>query len=359
MRYHRQSLVPEVGSHGQSRLMNARVLCVGIGGLGCPAALYLAGAGIGKLGLVDSDEVNFSNLHRQILFSSSEVGQIKVHAAKKRLLGLNPDIQIEAYDFALSANNVMDLFSHYDLVLDGTDQFSTKLLINDACLNLSLPWIYASVSQWQGQIANFNPRDLHSPCYRCFQPEMPKVQIQNCAESGVIGPIAGILGTQQALQALQLILGVQTDTPGKLQIFDGLHQTWMKLQIPKNPECPACSKPTGSLNIFDRSDENCDLGTITQISAKELLEKDLGRFHEFKILDVREPDEFEQFHLDGAILWPLGQLEKKQFPDFTREDKILVYCRSGRRSLRAYHLLKDHGFHWVTELKNGLTDWVF
>jgi molybdopterin/thiamine biosynthesis adenylyltransferase/rhodanese-related sulfurtransferase len=359
MRYRRQQLVSEVGSQGQIALLKARVLCVGMGGLGNPAALYLAGAGIGTLGLIDEDTVSISNLHRQILFSTVECGEKKVLAAKRRLLALNPDLKIETYDFELDSRNVTEIFSKYDLILDGTDRFSTKLLINDACLKLQLPWIYATVSQWDGQTALFDGSSKLSPCYRCFQPDLPKIPIHNCAESGVIGPVVGILGTEQALQAMQVLLGLASDHIGKLKIFDGLHHSWMKVKIAKNPNCTACSKLPHEIELVDQKDPACEISDTFQITSKELTKLKAEGKMDFTLIDVRERHEWDEFHLEGAIHHPLGRLEKRDMPTLAPEAKILVYCQGGIRSAKAAKLLNAAGFQSVTELKNGLSEWVF
>ena len=357
MRYRRQSLVPEIGKKGQTELQNARVLFVGMGGLGNTAALYLAGAGVGTLGLIDGDHVSISNLHRQILFSASDVGVQKVLAAKKHLHSLNPDLQIETYDFELKAQNAIEIFSKYDLILDGTDRFSTKLLINDACLKLKLPWIYASVSQWEGQTALFHSKISESPCYRCFQPGMPKTQIQNCAEGGVIGPVVGILGTHQALQCIQTLVGLAPDQTGHLHIFDGLHHEWMKVKISKNQNCPSCSKAPSEISLIDEIDPACDSSSVLHFTSKELTLNNSELLKSLVLIDVRDYAEWEAFHLEGALHWPLAILEKKAFPDLSKDQKLLVYCQSGKRSKAAALLLKEHGFQSVAELKEGLSEW--
>jgi adenylyltransferase/sulfurtransferase len=357
MRYQRQILVPEVGTLGQASLQNARVLIVGLGGLGSPASLYLAGAGIGTLGLMDGDEVSLSNLHRQVLFSSDEVGMKKAIAAKAKLSKLNTDILIHAHEQDLNVDNAIEVMAHYDLIIDGTDRFSSKYLINDAALKLHLPWIYASVSQWEGQIALFDPRKTKTPCYRCFRPAPPKIQVQNCAESGVIGPVVGILGVQQALLAIQTFLPQVHEQSAQLRIYNGLKHEWMSLSLPKNPNCPVCSKAPHEIPLKREPETTCDLNASHFMTVKALKLNYEEVLKEFRLIDVREPDEWQTFHLKGAIHWPLSSLNENRFPDLRRDQKILVYCQSGKRSKLAAQALQESGFTAVSELEKGLLEW--
>jgi molybdopterin/thiamine biosynthesis adenylyltransferase/rhodanese-related sulfurtransferase len=353
MRYLRQTLVPEIGKSGQVLLQNAKVLCVGLGGLGSPATLYLAGAGIGTLGLIDNDEVSLSNLHRQVLFSSAEVGLLKVDSAKIRLYALNPEIEIKTYAEELTAANASEIISVYDLVIDGTDRFATKFLINDTCYKLNKPWIYASVSQWEGQSATFHP-NKDSPCYRCLQPAMPKVEIQNCAESGVVGPVVGMMGTHQALQAIQFLLKPTQVEKKFLHVFNGLEQNWLKLKILKNSNCTTCSKAASEIVIQDEEDLACALTSAKHITAKEFLKNRETLAKRHIILDVRELDEWNEFHLDEAIHWPLKKIQNNELPNQFSEKNILICCQSGIRSKKAAALLKAAGFLSITELKDGI-----
>jgi rhodanese-related sulfurtransferase len=275
------------------------------------------------------------------------------------LLALNPDLTIHTYDFDLNAGNVIEIFSNYDLILDGTDRFATKLLINDACLKLHLPWVYASVNQWEGQTAVFQPKHAEGPCYRCFQPNAPKIAIENCAQAGVIGPVVGMLGTHQALSALQVILSLGGPELSTLKVFDGLHQEWMKLKIPKNPNCPACSKPLNEITLQDDPDLVCETSDIHMITAAELAKLQESGTCDYTILDVRDTHEWEEYHLDGALHFALSRLEQNEFPVLPKEEKLLVYCQAGKRSAKAAKILEAAGFQSITELKAGLSEWVF
>ena len=358
MRYHRQTLVSEVGLDGQLALQKARILIVGMGGLGTPAALYLAGAGIGTLGLMDADEVNVSNLHRQVLYSMSDVGEKKVRAAKKQMLALNPDIIVNTHPSDFTAANAIEIASQYDLILDGSDRFATKFLINDVSLKLGIPWIYASVAQWDGQIALFNPRNRESACYRCFRPEMPKVQIGNCAENGVIGPVVGILGVQEALLALQVMLPKIKPLTAVLKTFDGFNQEWMNLALSKNSHCKSCGIPASEIKIADEPEFSCDLAGVTKVGTRELKNAMPAILAHTTLIDVRETDEWDEYHIEGALHWPLGRLEKNEFPDLSRDRTILVYCQAGIRSQKASELFRNAGFQSISDLTGGIAAWL-
>lgn len=358
-RYERQIAVPEIGTNGQRQLSDARVLIVGVGGLGCPAALYLAGAGIGTLGLIDGDTVSLSNLHRQILFSASDAGTRKVQAARLALSDFNPQINIQIHDEYLDSQNSSKIFSHYDLILDGTDSFDTKFLINDTCLKLNLPWIYASASYWDGQTAFFAANDSESACYRCLQPSHPTAEIKNCGETGVVGPVVGMIGTLQALQAVQFFLSREDfhKAMGVLHVFDGLNLKWMKILIPKNKKCVSCNERLRESLSNAEVSPGGDTNVSTLVEAAELMKNGKKILGEYTFLDVREIEEWSKGHIEGALHWPLHKLQKNSFPDFILQQKILVYCHSGKRSQVAARLLIEKGFQSVSELRGGFSAW--
>jgi molybdopterin/thiamine biosynthesis adenylyltransferase/rhodanese-related sulfurtransferase len=355
-RYERQTLLPEIGTAGELTLQNARVLIVGLGGLGAPTALYLAGAGIGTLGLVDGDQVNLSNLHRQVLYRMSDIGEAKVHAAKKNLLAFNPEIKINVYAEELMAANALQIAGNYDLIIDGSDRFSTKFLINDLSLKINRPWIYASAAQWDGQIALFDPRRKMLACYRCFRPEMPKVQIQNCAESGIIGPVVGILGVQQALLAMQVILEIAPDA-SVLKNFDGRNQEWMDLKLTKNSHCKSCSISADDLVIADKVEFSCEVLGVQKINAQDLKKEMPKLLSTTSLIDVRETNEWNAGHIEGAIHWSLSRLEKNQFPDVPHARPVLLYCQAGARSAKAAVHFQKAGYREISELAGGMLAW--
>lgn len=361
-RFNRQIILPEVGREGQERLKNARVLCVGVGGLGSPVSLYLVAAGVGSVGLIDPDKVDLTNLQRQILFKTSEQGGLKVDLAKKRLLELNPEVVVLTYKEPLNAKNIEQLFSQYDLVIDGTDNFQTKFLINDAAYKMGIPMIYGAVNRFEGQVALFFGKN--GACYRCLYPEPPKAQVKNCAEAGVLGAVVGVAGTLQATLALEYLIS-QGDTQhplchkiGSLTLFD-LKGSWNihSLQVPKNPHCPTCSRPLQEIQLHSLPLDTCSIRTES-IGADELQDILLEEQPVY-LIDVREADEWTTGHIKGAHFFPLSRLEKGELPKIPQNTwPVVVYCQSGMRSIRAIHLLaQTQKAHPVLNLSGGLNAW--
>jgi molybdopterin/thiamine biosynthesis adenylyltransferase/rhodanese-related sulfurtransferase len=349
-RYVRQIGLPEIGPEGQDRLLNASVLCVGAGGLGSPALLYLAAAGVGRIGIIDFDRIDETNLQRQVLFSTDMVGQPKAQEAAQRIRQLNPDIQVEYYDAELDVESASRLFPIYDVILDGTDNFETKFLINDAAVKFGKPWIYGAIQGFDGQVSVFNDRG--GPCYRCFQPEKPRAAVMNCAEAGVIGAIAGIIGVTQALQAIQLITRHQNFDPlvGKIWMLDARTMQTKKLSLRRNAYCLACSQDPEHI-VLECAPFVCDV--ITEISASQLKGN-----NSCSLIDVRENEEWLRGHIEGATLWPLSKLMAGDIPHIPKSAEIVLYCQKGLRSLQAARVLKQNGFTSVMSLAGGYSCWT-
>jgi sulfur-carrier protein adenylyltransferase/sulfurtransferase len=361
LRYSRHLIMPEVGMEGQLKLKQAKVLCIGTGGLGAPLGLYLAAAGVGRLGLVDFDVVDLTNLQRQILFSSSDVGQPKIEAAAARLRGLNPDIQIHGHETRLTSENALELFREYDIIVDGTDNFPTRYLVNDASVLLGKPNVYGSIFRFEGQVSIFGYPG--GPCYRCLYPEPPPPGlVPSCAEGGVLGVLPGIVGALQAAETIKLILRKGDHLVGRLLLFDALGMRFRELKLRKNPECPVCGEHPTVTKLIDYA-EFCgirgeeapapQLG-VPEITARELKSR-LDRGDDLFILDVREPHEYQICNLGGYLI-PLGELPKRVSElDSARE--IIAHCRSGKRSAEATQFLQKAGFRKVLNLKGGILAW--
>ncbi len=347
-RYKRQTVLPEIGEEGQQKLLQSSVLCIGAGGLGSPALLYLAAAGVGKIGIVDFDAVDESNLHRQILFTTDSVGGKKTNLAKEKLHALNPEIVIETYLDGLDADNVSTLLQSYDIIIDGTDNFETKFLINDACVKYKKPWIYGAIQGFEGQASVFDVRQ--GPCYRCLYPEKPKARIQNCAEAGVIGAVAGLVGVTQALQVIQLITGHDSFHPliGKLWLLDTRTMETQLLTLAKNPDCPVCSKKKEDV-ILSYSSPVC--GFVPELNPQDINIKN------YIVVDVREKDELIAGVMSSSHHYPLSTLMKGIIPDFPHDKDILLYCQKGMRSLQAAQIFKEKGFLNVYSLTGGYESW--
>ena len=355
-RYSRHTLLPEFGVEGQERLKAGRVLIVGAGGLGSPAALYLAAAGVGTIGLVDFDDVDVTNLQRQVLYGTSDVGRPKVDVAKAKLSDLNPHISIAVHRERLSAANASQLIAAYDVVIDGTDNFSTRYLVNDACVMARRPNVYGSVFRFEGQAAVFATAD--GPCYRCLHPEPPPAGlIPNCAEAGVLGVLPGIIGTIQATESLKLIMGIGEPLIGRFLIYDALRMRFRELKLPKDPDCPVCgARP--AITTLRESAASCDTRAsgARELSVRELKARlDSGRPP--LILDVREPSEAAICRLPGARLIPLGELSRR-LDELDPSAEIVVHCKSGGRSARAVAMLEDRGFAHVSNLTGGILQWI-
>jgi len=360
-RYSRHLIMPEVGMEGQLKLKQAKVLCIGTGGLGAPLGLYLAAAGVGRIGLVDFDKVDDSNLQRQILFSTKDVGRPKIEAAADRLHGLNPEIQIDAFDTHLSSENALDILKDYDIVVDGTDNFPTRYLVNDACVLLNKPNVYGSIFRFEGQITIFGFPE--GPCYRCLYPEPPPPGlVPSCAEGGVLGVLPGIVGAIQAAETLKLIIGKGDSLIGRLLLFDALAMRFRELKLRKNPDCPMCGAHPTITKLIDYA-EFCGMrgeeAPAPQTSVPEITPRDLrarlDRGDDLYILDVREPHGFQICNLGGHLI-PLGDLSKRASElDSSRE--IVAHCRSGKRSAEAVEFLQRAGFRKVLNLKGGILAW--
>jgi adenylyltransferase/sulfurtransferase len=364
-RYSRHLIMPEVGVEGQRKLKAARVLCVGAGGLGSPAALYLAAAGVGTLGLIDFDTVDFSNLQRQILFSTDDVGRPKLRAASDRLQGLNPNIRVVRHETMLNSSNALEIFKDYDIIVDGADNFPTRYLVNDACVLLGKPNVYGSIFRFDGQISIFATKN--GPCYRCLYPEPPPPGlVPSCAEGGVLGVLPGVVGTIQATEAIKLILGAGEPLIGRLLLFDALQMKFRTLKLQKDRECPVCGEHPTVTKLIDY-EQFCGITPATRAADKgdvdaafETNVEDL-KAHLDKgdvwLLDVREPREFEIARIPGSTLIPLGELPKRLSEVPTDKD-VIVHCKSGVRSAKAVNLLREHGYTRVKNLKGGILDWI-
>ena len=361
MRYSRHLIMPEVGMDGQLKLKQAKVLCIGTGGLGAPLGLYLAAAGVGRIGLVDFDVVDSTNLQRQVLFGTSDVGRPKITAAADRLRNLNPDIQIDTFETHLSSENALDIMKDYDIVVDGTDNFPTRYLVNDACVMLGKPNVYGSIFRFEGQITIFGYPD--GPCYRCLYPEPPPPGlVPSCAEGGVLGVLPGIVGTIQAAETLKLIIGKGDPLVGRLLLFDALAMKFRELKLRKNPDCPVCGTHPTVTKLIDyaefcgiRGEEAPVMATnIPEITPRDLKSR-LDRGDDLFILDVREPHEYQICNLNGHLI-PLGELSRRVNElDSSRE--IIAHCRSGKRSADAVEFLQKAGFRKIWNLKGGILAW--
>jgi adenylyltransferase/sulfurtransferase len=367
-RYSRHLIMPEVGVEGQRKLKQARVLCIGAGGLGSPAALYLTAAGVGTLGLVDFDTVDFSNLQRQILFSTDDVGRPKLRAASDRLRGLNPNIRIVGHETMLTSVNALDIFKDYDIIVDGADNFPTRYLVNDACVLSGKPNVYGSIFRFDGQVSIFATKG--GPCYRCLYPEPPPPGlVPSCAEGGVLGVLPGVVGTIQATEAIKLVLGAGDPLIGRLLLFDALQMKFRTLKLQRDPDCPVCGDHPTVTTLIDYEQfcgitpavKAADQGTVApelEVSVGELKTR-LDKGDVF-LLDVREPREWEISHIDGATLIPLGELPKRlnELPDPTTGPEIVVHCKSGVRSAKAVNLLRENGYTRVKNLRGGILEWI-
>ncbi len=360
-RYSRHLIMPEVGMDGQLKLRNAKVLLIGTGGLGAPLGLYLAAAGVGHLGLVDFDVVDYSNLQRQVAFSTSDVGKPKTEATKERLLGLNPTIKIESFETRLTSENALDLFRDFDIIVDGTDNFPTRFLVNDACILLGKPNVYGSIFRFEGQITVFGYPG--GPCYRCLYPEPPPPGlVPSCAEGGVLGVLPGIVGALQAMETIKLILGSGESLVGRLLLFDALAMRFRELKLRRNPACPMCGDHRTITKLIDY-EEFCGIrgeetpamtNGIPEITPRDLKAR-LDRGDDLFILDVREPHEYQICNLKGTLI-PLGELPKRVSElDSSRE--MVVHCRSGKRSADAIAFLQKTGFKKLWNLKGGVLAW--
>ena len=351
-RYSRHILLPEIGEEGQRKLKAARVLCIGAGGLGSPALLYLAAAGVGTIGLVDFDAVDFTNLQRQIVHETASVGQSKVDSAGARIAALNPDVRVEAFNAPFSVSNAESLVDAYDLVVDGTDNFPARYLVNDACVLYGKPNAWGSIFRFEGQAAVFAASG--GPCYRCLHPEPPAVDlIPNCADAGVLGVLPGIIGTIQATEAIKLILGIGEPLIGKLLVFDALKMRFRELKLSKDPECPICSAQATITELRETGVLCSAHDEMTPIELKTRIDGGDAPV----VLDVREPHEVAICRIPGSKAIPLGQLPQR-LGELDSSAQIVVHCKSGARGTKAVRILRDAGFADARNLSGGIIRWI-
>ncbi len=363
-RYSRHLLMPEVGLQGQRRLKAASVLVVGTGGLGSPVSLYLAAAGVGRIGLVDYDVVDFTNLQRQIVHGTSSLGREKVLSARDRLLDLNPSIQVDVHHEPFTADNALRIAASYDLIVDGTDNFPTRYLINDVCVLSGKPNVYGSIFRFEGQLSVFWAR--HGPCYRCLFPEPPPPGlVPSCAEGGVFGVLPGTIGTLQATEALKLILGIGEPLIGRLLLYDALAGSFETVQLKKNPRCRICSEAPEITHLIDyeafcgvpgHERPEARLPQAWEIEPQELASR-LARNEPLRLIDVREPHELEISRIERAELIPLGELASR-LHELDSAQEIVLFCKSGTRSARALELMAGAGFRKIKHLRGGINAWA-
>jgi adenylyltransferase/sulfurtransferase len=363
-RYSRHLLIPEVGLKGQKKLKAASVLVIGTGGLGSPVALYLAAAGIGRIGLVDYDVVDFSNLQRQVIHGQSGLGELKVESAKARMLDINPGIQVDAYNESFTSENAFRIAEPYDIIIDGTDNFPTRYLTNDLAVLTGKPNVYGSIFRFDGQLSVFYAKD--GPCYRCIFPEPPPPGlVPSCAEGGVLGVLPGTIGTLQATEALKLILGIGEPLIGKLMLYNALDISFEFVNLRKNPNCKVCGPNPEITELIDY-EEFCGMpmhdhdegsaGADWDITATALAER-IKQGNDLKIIDVREPHELEISHIEGADSIPFGQLASR-LSELNSADDIVLMCKSGTRSTRALEILHSAGFRKMKNLNGGINAWA-
>jgi sulfur-carrier protein adenylyltransferase/sulfurtransferase len=364
-RYSRHLIMPEVGMDGQRKLKAASILLIGAGGLGSPLGLYLAAAGVGRLGLVDFDVVDFSNLQRQVLHGTKDVGRLKLDSARDRLNDINPHVHIETYETALRSDNALGIIKDYDIVIDGTDNFQTRYLANDASVLLGKPNVYGSIFRFDGQASVFYPK-AGGPCYRCLYPEPPPPGlVPSCAEGGVLGILPGIVGLIQATEAIKLIIGEGTPLIGRLLLFDALKMSFRELKLRRNPECPLCGDNPTIKELIDY-DQFCGVVPHVEeaavddweITVRELKER-LDRGDQLTIIDVREPHEWQIANLEqfGSRLIPLGQVGAR-LSEISPDEEIILQCKMGGRSAKAYEILKNAGYPRLRNLKGGIAAWA-
>jgi len=367
-RYSRHLILPEVGPEGQRKLKAGSVLCVGAGGLGSPAALYMAAAGVGRIGVIDFDAVDVSNLQRQILHGTPDVGRSKLASARERLGALNPTVKVESYETALTSKNALELFKQYDIILDGTDNFSTRYLVNDACVILGKPNAYGSIFRFEGQASVFATKG--GPCYRCLYPEPPPPGlVPSCAEGGVLGVLPGVIGTIQATEAIKLLLGAPGTLIGRLLLYDAWGMRFRELKLRRDPECPVCGDHPTVRELIDY-DQFCGIAPavsapppaapsdfeITAIDLKRAIDSGKNPY----ILDVREPQEYQINRIPGSVLIPLGQVPSRvaEIKAGAEGRPIVVQCKIGARSAKATQLLRQQGLERAQNLKGGILAWI-
>ena len=358
-RYSRHLIMPEVALDGQKKLKRARVLTIGAGGLGSPLAMYLAAAGIGTIGIVDFDVVDESNLQRQIIHGTSDLGRPKLESARERIEDINPNVEVETFGDPLSSENAMEIIEDYDVIVDGTDNFPTRYLVNDACVLAGKPNVYGSIFRFEGQASVFYAEE--GPCYRCLYPEPPPPGlVPSCAEGGVLGILPGAIGTIQATETVKLILGIGEPLISRLLLYDALSMRFREMKLRKDPNCPVCGENPSVTELIDYQEfcgipqANAQVDEVPEITVRELSEK-LGNGRGVSVLDVREPHEYDVANI-GARLIPLGELPER-LVELDQDETIAIHCKTGSRSARAVRLLQDAGFQNVYNVKGGITAW--
>ena len=361
LRYSRHLILPEVGLEGQQKLKSAKVLLVGAGGLGSPVALYLAASGVGTIGVVDFDVVDHTNLHRQIIHGTKDIGRSKLDSCEDAIHEVNPNVKVVKYPMMLSSDNALDIVNGYDMVVDGTDNFPTRYLVNDACVLTGKPNVYGSIFRFEGQATVFCAPS--GPCYRCLYPEPPPPgMVPNCAEAGVLGVLPGIIGLIQATEAVKLILGAGESLVGRLLMYDALGMRFREVRIRRDPTCPICGD-NRSIHALIDYDQFCGLpGKGAHVSDSDEMEPlELQRLLRagaaLQLIDVREPFEFEIDRIEGSVLIPLATLPAR-LNDLDRKELTVVHCQSGMRSAKACKLLRENGFDRVVNLRGGIVEWL-
>jgi sulfur-carrier protein adenylyltransferase/sulfurtransferase len=363
-RYSRHLILPEVGLSGQKKICSTSVLCIGAGGLGSPIAMYLAAAGIGKLGLLDFDSVDYSNLQRQIIHGTEDVGRPKTDSARETINRINPHVEVVVHNARITSENAIDIIARYDIVVDGTDNFPTRYLTNDACVLLKKPNVYGSIFRFEGQASVFAPH-LGGPCYRCLYPEPPPPgMVPSCAEGGVLGVLPGIIGCIQATEILKLALGKGISLIGRLLLFNALDMKFRELKLRRDPKCPLCGENPAITELIDyeqfcgiqpqpvETGANPDEVTVQEMK-RALADPALG----IKVIDVREPDEYEIAHIDNVPLIPLGTIPSR-FTELDPNQQLYVHCKSGVRSMKAVKFLQEQGFKYAKSVKGGILAWA-
>lgn len=363
-RYSRHLILPEVGLSGQKKICSTSVLCIGAGGLGSPIAMYLAAAGIGKIGIVDFDNVDFSNLQRQILHTDADVGRPKAQSAKETLAGINPGVEVVLHNTRIHSENALDIIRPYDIVVDGTDNFPTRYLTNDACVLLRKPNVYGSIFRFEGQASVFAPH-LGGPCYRCLYPEPPPPgMVPSCAEGGVLGVLPGIIGCIQATEILKLALGKGSSLIGRLLLFNALDMKFRELKLRRDPQCPLCGDHPTVTGLIDY-EMFCGITPEPESPAQnpdEVTVQDLKKAIDnpklgIRVIDVREPDEYQIARIDGVPLYPMSTIHQR-FTELDPNQQYYIHCKTGVRSMRALKFLREQGFKYLKNVKGGIVAWA-
>ncbi len=363
-RYSRHLIIPDVGMAGQQRLTNAKVLVVGAGGLGAPALMYLAAAGVGTLGIVDYDVVDESNLQRQVIHGQGDVGRPKAQSARDRVLEINPHVEVVLHEERLDSGNALRIFEPYDLIVDGTDNFATRYLVNDACVLLGKPYVWGSIYRFDGQASVFWAE--HGPCYRCLYPEPPPPgMVPSCAEGGVLGVLCASIGSIQVTEAIKVLTGIGEPLVGRLMVYDALEMSYRTVRVRKDPECPVCGKNPTITELIDYeafcgtvSDAAAEAARDATISVRDLKAM-MDRGEDFLLVDVREPNEYEIVNIPGAVLIPKGEIVSgAALSRLPQDRRIVLHCKSGARSAEALAVLKDAGFADAVHVGGGVVAWV-